>query len=45
MREVEMAEVGELIHRTLVSRDDEAEVAAIRDEVVALCSKFAPYPA
>ena len=24
---------------------DEAELAAVRDEVVALCSKFAPYPA
>jgi glycine hydroxymethyltransferase len=45
MREAEMADVGELIHRTLVSREDAAEVAAIRDEVVALCSKFAPYPA
>ncbi|HEV7761113.1 MAG TPA: serine hydroxymethyltransferase [Acidimicrobiales bacterium] len=45
MGEAEMADIGELIHRTLVSRDDEAEVAAIRDEVVALCSKFAPYPA
>jgi glycine hydroxymethyltransferase len=44
MHEAEMAEVAELIHRTLVSREDEAEVAAIRDEVVALCSKFAPYP-
>jgi glycine hydroxymethyltransferase len=45
MREAEMADVGELIHRTLVRREDETEVAAIRDEVVALCSKFAPYPA
>ena len=24
--------------------DDEGEVAAVRDEVAALCSKFAPYP-
>jgi glycine/serine hydroxymethyltransferase len=39
-----MAEVAALIHRTLVGRDDEAEVAAVRDEVTALCSKFAPYP-
>jgi glycine hydroxymethyltransferase len=44
MREPEMAEVAALIHRTLVGRDDEAEVAAVRDEVTALCSKFAPYP-
>jgi glycine hydroxymethyltransferase len=45
MREAEMADVGGLIHRTLVRREDEAEVAAVRDEVLALCSKFAPYPA
>jgi glycine hydroxymethyltransferase len=45
MGEAEMADIGELIHRTLVSRDDQAEVAAIRDEVLALCSKYAPYPA
>jgi glycine hydroxymethyltransferase len=45
MREPEMADIAGLIHRTLVGRDDEAELAAIRDEVVALCSKFAPYPA
>jgi hypothetical protein len=29
----------------LAHRDDDAAVAAVRDEVVALCSKFAPYPA
>jgi len=45
MGEAEMADIGGLIHRTLVGREDEAEVAAVRDEVVALCSKFAPYPA
>jgi glycine hydroxymethyltransferase len=45
MREPEMADVADLIHRALVGREDEAEVAAVRDEVVALCSKFAPYPA
>ena len=45
LREAEMADVAGLIHRTLVGRQDEAEVAAVRDEVVALCSKFAPYPA
>jgi glycine hydroxymethyltransferase len=44
LREAEMGDVASLIHRTLVGRDDEAEVAAVRDEVVALCSKFAPYP-
>ena len=45
MREAEMADVADLIHRALVGREDEAEVAAVRDEVLALCSKFAPYPA
>ena len=44
LREAEMGDVASLIHRTLVGREDEAEVAAVRDEVVALCSKFAPYP-
>jgi glycine hydroxymethyltransferase len=40
----EMAEVASLIHQVLTHRDDEGAVAAVRDEVVALCSKFAPYP-
>ncbi len=44
MREPEMAQIAALIHRVLVGRDDEGEVAAVRDEVAALCSKFAPYP-
>jgi glycine hydroxymethyltransferase len=44
LREAEMATVAQLIHRVLVGREDAAEVAAVRDEVVALCSKFAPYP-
>jgi glycine hydroxymethyltransferase len=44
MREPEMAEVASLIHRTLVGREDASEVAAVRDEVLALCSKYAPYP-
>ena len=39
-----MAIIAELIHRVLVGREDDAELAAVRDEVVALCSKFAPYP-
>ncbi|HEX5366442.1 MAG TPA: serine hydroxymethyltransferase [Acidimicrobiales bacterium] len=45
MREPEMALIASLIHRVLAGRDDEGQVAAVRDEVVALCSKFAPYPA
>lgn len=40
----EMATVGDLIHRTLVGRTDEAEIAAIRAEVRDLCTRFAPYP-
>jgi len=44
MREREMREIASLIHRVLVGRDDDAELASVHDEVVNLCSKFAPYP-
>jgi glycine hydroxymethyltransferase len=44
MAEAEMARIAELIHRVLLTRDDDAEIAAARDEVVALCSKYPPYP-
>ncbi|MGE3620095.1 MAG: serine hydroxymethyltransferase [Acidimicrobiia bacterium] len=44
MGEAEMATVANLIHRVLVGREDQGEVLAVRDEVQALCSKFAPYP-
>jgi len=44
MGEPEMAEIGGLIHRVLTHRDDENEVAAVRDDVMALCSKYTPYP-
>jgi len=40
----DMATVAELIHRTLVGRTDDAEIAAIRTEVRDLCTRFAPYP-
>jgi glycine hydroxymethyltransferase len=43
MGPAEMETVGELIVRTLKSRDDEAELAAVRAEVGALCAGFAPY--
>ena len=33
MGEPEMATIGALIHRVLVGRDDDAEIAAVRDEV------------
>jgi glycine hydroxymethyltransferase len=44
MGEAEMATVAGAIHRVLTHRDDEGEIAAVRDEVLALCSKHAPYP-
>jgi glycine hydroxymethyltransferase len=44
MRAPEMAQIGSLIHQVLTHREDESAIAAIRDEVLALCSKFAPYP-
>lgn len=44
MKEPEMAEIGALIGRTLRRRDDDAEVAAVREDVAVLCSKFSPYP-
>jgi glycine hydroxymethyltransferase len=40
----EMATIAALIHRTLVGRDDETEVAAVRAEVRDLCAAFPPYP-
>ena len=33
MGEAEMATIAELIHRTLVGREDEAELAAVKDDV------------
>jgi glycine hydroxymethyltransferase len=44
MGEDEMEAIAELIVRTLDGREDEAEIAAVRDEVRALCGKFQPYP-
>jgi glycine hydroxymethyltransferase len=44
MAEPEMAQIAGLIDRVLRRRDDDAEIAAVRDEVAALCSKFEPYP-
>jgi glycine hydroxymethyltransferase len=43
MRLPEMALIASLIHQAIARRDDDAAIAAVRDEVVALCSKFAPY--
>jgi glycine hydroxymethyltransferase len=44
MKEAEMALIAELIARALRHRDDEAELAAVREEVNVLCAKFPPYP-
>ncbi len=44
MTEAEMATIAALIARALRSRTDDAELAAVRDDVVTLCSKFTPYP-
>jgi len=44
MDEAEMELVAALIARTLQARTDEAEIAAVRAEVAALCAAFPPYP-
>ena len=44
MTENEMVAVGQLISRALRSRTDAAELAAVREDVITLCSKFTPYP-
>jgi glycine hydroxymethyltransferase len=44
MTEPEMAEIAALIARALRHREDDAELAAVRDAVATLCSKFTPYP-
>ncbi len=43
MGEAEMATIAGLIHRTLVEREDESAVAAVREEVRALCAAFPVY--
>jgi glycine hydroxymethyltransferase len=44
MREPEMAQIAAFIGRVLREPDNETELAAVRDEVNTLCSKFTPYP-
>jgi glycine hydroxymethyltransferase len=44
MRESEMAEIAQFIGRVLREPGDSTELAAVRDEVAVLCSKFTPYP-
>ncbi len=43
MTEPEMGEIASLIARALRGRGDDAELAAVRDDVATLCSKFTPY--
>ncbi|HKA04389.1 MAG TPA: serine hydroxymethyltransferase [Acidimicrobiales bacterium] len=43
MKEPEMAVIAGLIARALRHRTDSTELAAVRDDVVTLCSKFTPY--
>jgi len=44
MTEAEMVTIGQLISRALRSRTDAGELAAVREDVANLCSKFVPYP-
>jgi len=44
MAEAEMAQVAEFITRVLRAPSDDAELAAVRDDVRALCAGFTPYP-
>ena len=44
MAEPEMATIAALIARALRHRDDEDELAGVREQVATLCSKFTPYP-
>ncbi|HEY5154635.1 MAG TPA: serine hydroxymethyltransferase [Acidimicrobiales bacterium] len=44
MAEGEMGTIAALVARALRSRADDTELAAVRDDVVTLCSKFTPYP-
>ncbi len=45
MGEAEMGQIAELITRVLRAPSDAAELAAVREDVRTLCSKFTPYPA
>ncbi len=43
MRQAEMADIAALIARALRMRDDEAELAAVKADVTALCARFPAY--
>ncbi len=40
----EMPAVASFVARALRGRDDDTELATVRDQVALLCSKFTPYP-
>jgi glycine hydroxymethyltransferase len=44
MGTAQMQVIADLIVRTLQGRTDDAEIAAVRKEVAALCAAFPPYP-
>jgi glycine hydroxymethyltransferase len=44
MTEAEMPIIAQLIGRALRGPADDAELAAVREDVATLCSKFTPYP-
>jgi glycine hydroxymethyltransferase len=44
MTEAEMGQIAELITRVLRAPSDQAGLAAVREDVRTLCSKFTPYP-
>jgi glycine/serine hydroxymethyltransferase len=44
MTEPHMVQIAELIARALRMRTDDAELAAVRRDVAALCATFTPYP-
>jgi len=45
MGEPEMRLIADQVHRVLVGRSDDGELAAVRADVADLCARFAPYPA
>jgi glycine hydroxymethyltransferase len=44
MAEAEMERIAALLGRALRGRSDAAELAAVREDVAVLCTKFPPYP-
>lgn len=45
MAESQMTMIATLIARALRGREDPGELAAVREQVLSLCSEFTPYPA